>query len=226
MVIKLNTYNYKRILNILYKNKMPKEICPTGKHWVRPYTRTTTNKAGEKHIAPVKGHCRVSAGRRGHPEEKFDHKIESLDLEPNAKRAAYILKNKYPDIKFTSGRRTRKDQAKAMASNVIKKPMYIAKVYKSSMASKLCQAWVNEHLVNGKLTVSREVVICGFEEILDKLPNSEIKKLSKHFDGNAFDIQPIKNGEEIKKFIRTLPELNKFIEKENGLTIWHAQFNK
>jgi hypothetical protein len=41
----------------------------------------------------------------------------------------------------------------------------------------------------------------------------------------AFDIHPVtSNGARIKKTIRNLSELDKFIEKEGGLVRWHIQF--
>jgi hypothetical protein len=51
-------------------------------------------------------------------------------------------------------------------------------------------------------------------------------KLSKHFSGEAFDVNPVAGpaGEEIKKTIRSLPHLRKFLDREGGKTIWHADF--
>src|SRR5437762_9104924 len=45
--------------------------------------------------------------------------IEELQLEPKAKAAATFLKNKYPQLNFTSGRRSIFQQAHAMAGNVV-----------------------------------------------------------------------------------------------------------
>ena len=50
--------------------------------------------------------------------------------------------------------------------------------------------------------------------------------MSKHFSGEAFDVQPVpgSKGEAIKAAIRKLPGLVKFLEAEGGLVRWHAQF--
>ena len=52
-------------------------------------------------------------------------------------------------------------------------------------------------------------------------------RLSKHFSGQAFDVQPVAGaaGSAIKKTIRALPKLNNFLEKEGGLVRWHADFS-
>lgn len=51
-------------------------------------------------------------------------------------------------------------------------------------------------------------------------------RLSKHFSGMAFDVQPVDGpaGDKIKAAIRKLPGLTRFLEKEGGLVRWHAQF--
>lgn len=45
--------------------------------------------------------------------------IEELQLTPTAKNAAKLLQTKYPHLKFTSGRRSIREQAHAMANNVV-----------------------------------------------------------------------------------------------------------
>ena len=44
--------------------------------------------------------------------------------------------------------------------------------------------------------------------------------------GHAFDVQPVANGDAIKKTIESLPNLRKFLESEGGLVKWHADFEK
>jgi hypothetical protein len=49
--------------------------------------------------------------------------------------------------------------------------------------------------------------------------------LSKHLSGDAFDVQPVDtDAAAIKKTIRGLKGLDRFLEKEGGLIRWHAQF--
>jgi hypothetical protein len=65
----------------------------------------------------------------------------------------------------------------------------------------------------------------GLEKILDGWTDKEVGFLSKHFSGEAFDVQPVtENAEAIKKAIKELPGVKKFLEKEAGLERWHAQF--
>jgi hypothetical protein len=55
--------------------------------------------------------------------------------------------------------------------------------------------------------------------------DAELSTLSKHLSGDAFDVQPVDtDADAIKKTIRGLDGLDKFLEKEGGLVRWHAQF--
>jgi hypothetical protein len=52
-----------------------------------------------------------------------------------------------------------------------------------------------------------------------------VSQISKHLSGEAFDVQPVKkDASKIKKTIRGLKGLTKFLDKEGGLVRWHAQF--
>ena len=63
-----------------------------------------------------------------------DPDIEALNLSDTAKKAAYALKSKYPSVTFTSGRRNKAEQARAMASNVIFNRTWIKDTYVPSEA--------------------------------------------------------------------------------------------
>lgn len=154
--------------------------------------------------------------------EKSDAAIDALDLAPDAKKAAKKLKEEHPDITFTSGRRNVADQAHAMASNIVssKDRKWIEKTYKS--AEKL-QKWVD----NNPKAETVEEIAKGLEKTMNDMPASDRAKVSKHLTGEAFDVQPQeKDAEKIKKDIKNLPGITKFIEKEGGLVRWHAQFKK
>lgn len=75
----------------------------------------------------------------------IDNAIEALDLEPGAKTAAYELKRLHPGLVFTSGRRDKIGQARAMASNVVKNRQWIVQTYRDSEARAACQKWVDDH---------------------------------------------------------------------------------
>jgi hypothetical protein len=146
--------------------------------------------------------------------------IASLNLSSKAKKAAEELLKQFPEVEFTSGRRDLKDQARAMASNVVKKRDWIKNTYMSNDASKACQKWVDD---NPKATDQKSIE-AGLLETLKGL-GGKAGQISKHLTGDAFDVQPVsKNAAEIKKAIKNLPGLQKFLEKEGGLVRWHAQF--
>jgi hypothetical protein len=150
-----------------------------------------------------------------------DPKIEALKLNETARQAAYSLKAKHPGIIFTSGRRDKADQARAMASNVVKNRKWIVQTYKPTPVSAACQDWVDQ---NPDATSQVEIA-SGLESVLDGFTDQELKQLSLHLSGDAFDVQPVtQNADQIKADIRVLPGLDKFLDKEGGLLRWHAQF--
>lgn len=152
---------------------------------------------------------------------KTDPEIEALDLSETAKTAAYELKSKHPAVSFTSGRRDKQEQASAMAGNVVLNRNWIKETYAKSAASEACQKWVNDN----KDKTTKDEIAAGLKGVLDNLTDAQLAQLSKHLSGDAFDVQPVeKDAEEIKKTIRGLPGLDKFLEKEGGLVRWHAQF--
>jgi hypothetical protein len=147
-------------------------------------------------------------------------KISSLNLSSKAKKAAEMLLEKHPEVIFASGRRDLSKQARAMASNVVKKRDYIKKTYVSCTASKACQKWVD---ANPQATKQADIA-AGLLDTLNGLGNAA-GGISKHLTGNAFDVKPVsKHAEAIKKTIRSLPGVKKFLEKEDKLVIWHVQF--
>ncbi len=151
-----------------------------------------------------------------------DPEIEALDLAQVARSAAYTLKKAHPMVKFTSGRRSKEDQARAMASNVVKNRKWIEQTYKDSPLRKKCQDWVD----NNPDKDTEADIAAGLRSIFDAASDDELGKFSKHLSGMAFDVQPVeKDAEKIKKTIRELPGLDKFLDKEGGLVRWHAQFS-
>ncbi|HEX3598804.1 MAG TPA: hypothetical protein VHU84_01605 [Lacipirellulaceae bacterium] len=146
--------------------------------------------------------------------------IDSLKLSPKAKKAAEQLLKEYPDIVFTSGRRDLAEQASAMAANVVETRDYIKNTYSSNDASKACQKWVDDH----PEAKTRKEIATGLLKTLKEL-GPKAGQISKHLTGDAFDVQPVKeNADEVKKSIRELPGVQKFLEKEAGLERWHVQF--
>ncbi len=144
--------------------------------------------------------------------------IEEMNLEPVAKNAATILQNKYPQLKFTSGRRTVFQQAHAMAGNVVFNRKWIGQTY---LAGGKLQQWVDKH----PEAKTVDAITAGLEQTMKAMPEAELLKISRHLTGKAFDVRPVTvNAAAIKADILKLPGLHKFLEKEGGLVRWHAQF--
>jgi hypothetical protein len=150
-----------------------------------------------------------------------DAAIEALDLATTARAGAYALKAAHPRVSFTSGRRSKEDQARAMSGNVVVNRKWIEQTYADSPLRTKCQAWVDNH--PDKKTAAE--FAAGLVSVFNTVADADLGKLSKHLSGEAFDVQPVdKDAEEIKKTIRGLAGLSKFLDIEGGLVRWHAQF--
>jgi hypothetical protein len=176
-------------------------------------------------VSPVPAGSTLAAANSGAAtqgaKQVTDAEIEALDLAETAKKAAYELKKQHPSVGFTSGRRNKAEQAAAMASNVVLNRSWISDTYASSTASQKCQKWVDDN--KDKKTVAE--ITAGLQLVLNGLTDAQLAALSKHLSGEAFDVQPVtEDAEAIKTTIRGLTGLSKFLEKEGGLTRWHAQF--
>lgn len=155
------------------------------------------------------------------PVSGLDPAIERLQLRGAAKRAAYALKKAHPAVTFTSGRRGKSDQARAMASNVVLNRQWIVQTYAASAASRACQAWVDRH----PEAATKEEIAAGLLVVLEGQSDAQLAQLSKHLSGDAFDVKPVElDAAKIKRTIRGLRGLQRFLEKEGGLVRWHAQF--
>src|SRR5215470_12548187 len=99
--------------------------------------------ATEETIEPRSRQARRRRNRGSSNMADTDPDIEALQLIGAAKDAAYTLKRKYPTLVFTSGRRSRSEQAQAMARNVLRNRQWIAETYAPSAVQKASQAWVD-----------------------------------------------------------------------------------
>jgi len=150
-----------------------------------------------------------------------DPAIEALNLEPATRDAAYELKRRHPEVVFTSGRRDKVGQARAMASNVVHNRKWVVQTYKPSDACTACQKWVDSH----QEATTVDQVQQGLIGVFDGLTSQQLAGLSKHLSGQAFDVQPVEQGADaIKATIRGLKNLELFLDREGGLVRWHAQF--
>jgi hypothetical protein len=148
--------------------------------------------------------------------------IADLGLVDYAQEAAAALLAAHPNVVFTSGRRSVKQQADAMAGNVVQNPKWIEQTYAANSESKSLQKWVDDH----PEATTKIAISSGLEAIMSNWTDAEKKTLSRHFSGQAFDVQPVADGDAIKETIRSLPNLHLFLESRGGLTRWHADFEK
>src|SRR2546423_12478951 len=147
--------------------------------------------------------------------------IDEMQLESVARQAATILKNKHPKLEFTSGRRTVRQQAHAMATNIVglHQRKWIEKTY---IAGAKLQEWVDLH----PHAVTVDAITDGLEQTMNAMSQDELLKISRHLTGRAFDVRPvILNARVIKADILRLPGLHKFLDHEGGHVRCHAQFN-
>jgi hypothetical protein len=178
---------------------------------------TRTSTPGTVGFGAATGGTTAAAGATS----DIDPQIEALRLRGTARAAAYALKKKHPAVTFTSGRRDKEDQARAMASNVVLNRNWIEETYASSAVSRACQKWVDKN--PDKTT--REEIQAGLLSVLNDATDAQLALLSKHLSGDAFDVLPVEtDADAIKKTIRRLKGLDRFLEKEGGLIRWHAQF--
>lgn len=147
--------------------------------------------------------------------------IDEMQLEPIARQAATLLQNKHPKLRFTSGRRSGRQQAHAMARNIVvlHDRKWIEKTY---LAGAKLQRWVDLH----PQAVTVDAITAGLEQTMNAMSQEELLKISRHLTGRAFDVKPvILNSRKIKTDILQLPGLHKFLDHEGGHVRWHAQFN-
>ena len=145
-----------------------------------------------------------------------------LGLTEIAKKAADLLVQKHPNVVFTSGRRTIKQQASAMAGNIKLNRKWIEETYAASPQRTKLQKWVDQH----PQATTKAAIAAGLESVFETFTDKQKNQFSRHITGQAFDVQPVAGeaGKKIKKTIKALPNLRKFLTKEGGLVRWHADF--
>lgn len=150
--------------------------------------------------------------------------ISDLDLVDYAEASAKKLRADFPSVVFTSGRRNSQQQADAMAGNIVQNRKWIEQTYVASTERDELQQWVDSN----PSATTKERISAGLVGVMNGWSDARRKTLSRHFSGQAFDVQPVAGipGDKMKTAIKALPNLRKFLEKEGGLIIWHADFEK
>lgn len=150
-------------------------------------------------------------------------RASDLQLRGAALAGALALEGRFPGIVFTSGRRGVTEQASVMASNVVQRRRWIRETYLATPESQALQAWVAAH----PLADTHAEIAAGLAGVMAHWSDAQKSRLSKHFSGDAFDVQPLADGPRARAIvaaIRGLPGLSTFLEREGGLKRWHAQF--
>ena len=147
--------------------------------------------------------------------------VAQLDLSPVAMAGAYELQRQCPWVIFTSGRRTLQEQAHAMACNVAVKRDFILKTY---LHGPVLQQQVDRH----PQWVTVEQLEYGLADYMrNDMDPGTLGLLSKHLQGEAFDVLPIVDPQMAGTtigVIHTLAGLTKFLQREAGLPRWHCEF--
>lgn len=150
--------------------------------------------------------------------------VARLGLVGRVNQFAMDLKRSHPDVVFTDGLRMRADQARAMAKNIALAGLsWVEKTYIDSEAKRAIVKWLKAN----PQYKSVDAIAIGLSDLMDTLTNDQLSALSKHFKGEAVDIQPVHGltGVLLKQSIKHLCKKHglKFIKREGGLERWHVQ---
>jgi hypothetical protein len=147
-------------------------------------------------------------------------------LNPTAAGVARAFLAAHPDATLTSGKRSVQDQARAMAENVAQNSAWIQETY---LVSDLSTALQNHVWALAPGDRTQQSLQDGFTAILLLATPDELRHLSFHLAGDAFDVAP--DGDQSK--LDTLGQLlatavasgagGKLLTREGGLTRWHMQ---
>jgi hypothetical protein len=148
--------------------------------------------------------------------EATDADIVRLNLDPDVAEKARELRRRAPGVRFTSGRRDIRRQARAMAGNVVRRRRWIEQTYRSTPAIRALQQWVDSHPEAN----TADEIAAGILAVLNSLSVEQRMTISRHLSGRAFDIAP---GSAPESAVRAL-QPRKFLTREGGLTIWHVDF--
>ena len=159
--------------------------------------------------------------------------IDELNLSLNARKAAELVLVEHPDVQFSDGRRSLREQAERMASNVIRFGVgWLRDTYKNQDMINSLEAYTQSHL---EQTSSLEQMTEGFHTVLVTEISGGMP-LFPHCTGDAFDIRCPRFGSgqfdetriaAIKRTIQQLPTelgLTLVVTQEGKLRVIHAQF--
>ena len=157
-----------------------------------------------------------------------------LGLNDIARGVAMDFLGRFPEAIFTSGRRDIADQARAMAQNVVGtanrsgNPTWIRATYVETPLSRTLQECVDE--LSAIECPSQDDLTQAFENILKLSLPPELRTVSWHMSGDAFDVQPTTELQEHADYLRQLVQARivdggagKVLTMEGGLVRCHCQ---
>ena len=162
--------------------------------------------------------------------------LAAMDLAPNARRGAELTQAHFPWMVFTSGRRDPLNQARVMATNLAKDRAWMQVTYRPGPHLTVLQDWLDANPDQR----TAEQLGQGLYGIMLAMDPAMLRRLSRHFTGDAWDAQwPRTSGPEgawvyndplgfeVRDFILALPVelgVEKVLTKEGTLKVLHAQF--
>jgi hypothetical protein len=152
------------------------QSAPTSKKRARRKSRSRPSALRPARTTAGKTRAPVASARRATRglATMVSDPIVALQLGQVAKRAAGMLKAASPSLVFTSGRRDKAGQARAMASNVVRNRQWIVETYRDTAAACACQEWVNDH----PEATSQSAIGAGLLDVPNSLTDTELARLS------------------------------------------------
>lgn len=129
-------------------------------------------------------------------------------------------------LTITSAKRNPEDQARAMASDVVLNHQYIVETYVESPIRDALQAWVDQNRLLASDQSSCEQGLLG---VLNTFAPEDLRHLSWHISGDAFDCEPDGNDAHLKLLQQIVADSiasggeAKLLTMEAGLVRWHVQ---
>ena len=143
-----------------------------------------------------------------------------MGLTGTALLAAQELVRVCPDAEIISGRRTVREQARAMAKNAFHDHDWIEDTYRSPLclAARRLVSWLKMHK-----NATLDQIDDAFERILCALPDDELEQLTSHLGGCAFDVRA---DEAVKPFCEAVAKKygGEFLDHEGRLIRYHLEF--
>ena len=148
-------------------------------------------------------------------------------LNPIALQACSQFLTAFPQSVITSARRTLPEQCLAMTLNIIRNPYWVRLTYVPSVVSVAVQHWV-DGLTQG---AGPARIAAGLLAVLEGFPPADLRALSWHLSGDAFDVQSTVDIGQVEYLQALVAQRirdgghGKMLSKEGGLVRWHIQID-